>query len=94
MRKASWTWPWACIRPPISPNAISGAIGVVAKPGMIVWNGRLPGPTYWHGRAEHEAGAAVLQRDAGAGHDDARAEAHVVGLDVRDHHPVASAAAR
>jgi hypothetical protein len=35
---------------------------------------------------ERKAGAAVLQADAGARHHDARAEAHVVGLDQRDHH--------
>ena len=33
-----------------------------------------------------EAVAAVLQADARARHDHARAEAHVVGLDERDHH--------
>ena len=41
-------------------------------PGMIVWNGRLPGRQRGSGgRVEREAGAAVLQRDAGAGRDDA-----------------------
>ena len=33
--------------------------------------------------------APVLQGDAGAGHDHARAEACVVGLDKADHHAVA-----
>ena len=37
---------------------------------------------------EHEAGAAVLQGNAGARHDDAGAEAHVVRLDQRHHDAV------
>ena len=37
-------------------------------------------------RGVHEGGAAVLQRHAGARHDDAGAEAHVVRLDQRHHH--------
>ena len=37
---------------------------------------------------QFEIVAAVLQADAGAGHDHARAEALVVRLDVRDHHAV------
>ncbi len=38
-------------------------------------------------RLEREADAAVLQRDAGTGNDDARSETLVVGLDERHHHP-------
>jgi hypothetical protein len=37
-------------------------------------------------RVEREAVAAVLHRDAPAGHDHARAEAHVVALDEAHHH--------
>ena len=37
---------------------------------------------------QREAGAAVLQADAGAGHDDAGAEAHEIRLDERHHHAV------
>ena len=40
-------------------------------------------------RFEDEARAAILQRDAGAGDDDPAAEALIVRLDHRDHHPVA-----
>ena len=42
---------------------------------------------------EREVRAAVLQRDAGAVHDDAGAEAHIVRLDIRDHVPLAVGAA-
>ena len=35
---------------------------------------------------EAEAGAAVVERNAGSRHDDSRAEAAIVRLDVRDHH--------
>src|SRR6185369_1308626 len=38
------------------------------------------------GRIENETVAAVLHRDAPAGNDDARAEAHVVALDEAHHH--------
>src|SRR5207248_8472704 len=38
-------------------------------------------------RFEYEAGAAILQRDAGRRHDDAGSESHVVRLDQRNHHP-------
>ena len=37
-------------------------------------------------RRQRESGAAVLQADARARHDNARAKAHVVGLNERDHH--------
>ena len=57
---------------------------------MIVWNGRLPGATrFGFAGSRREAVAAVLQRDARAGHDHARAEAQVVALDEADHHAVA-----
>ena len=36
------TCPGGWIGPPITPNAASGAPSRVRKPGMIVWNGRLP----------------------------------------------------
>src|SRR5262249_24529833 len=42
----------------------------------------------WMPSSERKAGAAILQADAGARHDDAGAEAHVVRLDERDHHAV------
>ena len=53
---------------------------------MMVWYGRLLGPT-WFGCpwCHSEIRAAVLQRDAGARHHHAGAEAHVVGLDHRHH---------
>ena len=53
---------------------------------MIVWYGRRPGST---APGDLEAGAAVLERDAGARCDEAGAEAHVVRLDEGDGHPVA-----
>ena len=81
------TWPGGWIGPPMTPNAASGAPSRVTKPGMIVWNGRLlPGHLIRMAGHEREAGAAVLQADAGARHDDRRAEAHVVRLDQRNHH--------
>ena len=43
---------------------------------------------------QHEAVAAVLQADAGARHHHARAEAHVVALDERDHHAAGVGAAQ
>jgi len=45
---------------------------------MMVLKGRLRG----------EAGAAVLQADAGARHHDAGTESHVVRLDEGKHHPL------
>ncbi|MNR33087.1 hypothetical protein D3C85_1507300 [compost metagenome] len=41
------TWPCACIDPPITPNEASGAPSRIRKPGMMVWNGRLPGATWF-----------------------------------------------
>ena len=38
-----WVWPCGCMLPPITPNASQGSPPLVAKPGMMVWNGRLPG---------------------------------------------------
>ena len=38
------TWPGGWIGPPMTPKAASGAPSRVRKPGMIVWNGRLPPP--------------------------------------------------
>ena len=38
-----WVWPCGCMLPPITPNASQGSPPRVAKPGMMVWNGRLPG---------------------------------------------------
>jgi hypothetical protein len=32
-----------CTEPPITPNASHGCASYITKPGMIVWNGRLPG---------------------------------------------------
>ena len=55
---------------------------------MMVWNGRLPGATWLGPGLQGEAVAAVLQADAEAGLDAARAEAHVVALDEAHHHAV------
>ena len=76
--------PCGCMCPPITPNGPSSAPSRSSRPGMIVWYGRLPGASRlgWPG-LEREAVPAVLQRDAGAGRDDERAEAVVHALDQR-----------
>ena len=80
-------WPCGCMAPPIRPKVATGLPSLVMKAGMMVWNGRFFGPTWLAmARGRHEARGAVLQRDAGARHDDARAEAGVVRLDQRHHH--------
>ena len=38
-------WPCGCIAPPIRPKVATGLPSLVMKAGMIVWYGRLPGPT-------------------------------------------------
>ncbi len=53
-----------------------GVEGTLARADLV----RMPG-------LQAESGAAILQADAGAGHHDAGAEAHVIGLDERKHHP-------
>jgi hypothetical protein len=56
--------------PPITPKLITGWPSFVRKAGMMVWNGRLPGPPGWRrgpGRVEREAVAAVLQAHAEPG---------------------------
>ena len=37
----AWTW----TEPPMFPNAITGWPSFITNAGMIVWNGRLRGPT-------------------------------------------------
>jgi DNA-binding response OmpR family regulator len=46
-------WPCGCMLPPITPKLICGWPSFVRKPGMMVWNGRLPGATTlgWPGPA-------------------------------------------
>jgi hypothetical protein len=41
--------------PPITPNGPTGTPSRVRNPGMIVWNGRLPGPTAlgWSGSSRN-----------------------------------------
>ena len=80
-------WPCGCMAPPIRPKVATGLPSLVMKAGMMVWNGRFFGPTSlgWPLVVTKPAGA-VLQRNAGARHDDARAEAGVVRLDQRHHH--------
>ena len=87
MRTSVCRWPCGCMLPPITPKLICGWPSLVRNAGMMVWNGRLPGPTTLGlSRVEREAVAAVLQADAVLGHDHAGAEAHVVALDEADHH--------
>ena len=43
MLVSTWTWPCGCIPPPITPKASHGLPSCVAKPGISVWKGRLPG---------------------------------------------------
>ena len=89
MRLATCVWPCGCIVPPITPNEANGAPSLVMKPGMMVLSGRFRGPTRFGWPAcGDEAGAAIVERDAGARHDDARAETVIVRLDQRDHHAV------
>ena len=38
-----WDCPCGCMSPPITPKDIHGFPSLVAKPGMMVWKGRLPG---------------------------------------------------
>ena len=87
MRTSVCRWPCGCMLPPITPKLICGWPSLVRNAGMMVWNGRLPGAT--------QLGLAASRQkpwprfcidDAAAGHDDARAEAHVVALDEADHH--------
>ena len=40
-------WPCGCMLPPITPKLITAFPSLVTKPGMMVWNGRLPGPTWF-----------------------------------------------
>ena len=82
-------WPCGCMWPPITPNGPTGRPPWVRKPGMIVWNGRLPpATTFGCPGIERESGASVLQAEAVAREHDVRTEAHVVGLDQADHHAV------
>ncbi len=57
---------------PSRRSSATGRPSLVRKPGMMVLSGRLDGPTRlgWSG-AGNEARAAIVERDAGAGHDDA-----------------------
>ena len=54
---------------------------------MMVWNGRLPGATSSGCAGSSEKPwPRFCRQTPQLGHDDARAEAHVVALDEADHH--------
>jgi hypothetical protein len=56
---------------------------------MMVWKGRLPARRGWDGRpSAAEQLAAVLEHEAQAVGDQARAHAAEVRLDHRDHHAI------
>ena len=75
----------AWLSPPITPNDTHGLPSFSIIAGTSVCSGRLRGPIWfgWPG-VEREAGAAVVQRDAGLAGDDAGAEAAEQRLDERD----------
>jgi hypothetical protein len=78
-----WAWPWGCMSPPITPNDSHGW-PPRAKPGMIVWNGRLPGAIdVGVAVGQGEQLAPVLEHEAQAVRRQARAHAAIVGLDDR-----------
>ena len=80
--------------PPITPNETSGAPSFVTNPGMIVWNGRLPGARRSGVVVESEKFAAILQRKSEPVGNHARAESAIVALDQRNHVAVRSATVR
>ena len=41
---STWTWPWGCIEPPMTPKDSQGLPSLVTNAGMMVWKGRLFGP--------------------------------------------------
>ncbi len=55
MFEITCAWPCGCMSPPITPNASHGSPSFTAKPGMMVWNGRLP--------RRIDVGVAVCQRE-------------------------------